>query len=159
MEGGHSMAGQQPQLKVETIDMATQTIEFVDEASAPEVFEVNVSSLHTHDSPFFDKPNDSRPYMDVDVNGISHSPLVDTGAVVCVLAVTNEKELAKYNEELLPVRVFINTVHNQRSQALGVMNLLYTFECQKAKVPTVVIKVSRPQLIVGMNFVGCSAFI
>lgn len=150
------MAGQQPQLKVETIDMATQTIEFVDEASAPEVFEVNVSSLHTHDSPFFDKPNDSRPYMDVDVNGISHSPLVDTGAVVCVLAVTNEKDLAKYNEELLPVRVFINTVHNQRSQALGVMNLLYTFECQKAKVPTVVIKVSRPQLIVGMNF--CRVF-
>lgn len=117
-----------------------------------DVAEINVGSLYIDKSPFFNKPPDPRPYMTVVVNKMQFSPLVDTGAVVCVLAITNESELEPYREKLLPVKVVVNTVHAQRTPALGIMNLKYTFGNRRAVVPTVVIMVKKRQFILGMNF-------
>lgn len=133
-------------------EVATQTVE---ESSTTEIFEVNVASLQTGNSPFFNKPNDDRPHMKVLVNGEVRTPLVDTGAMVCVLAITSKAELKHFNEELLPIKVFINTVQS-RSPTLGVMHLTYAFGEKQARVPTVVIITPKSQFIVGMNF--CRAF-
>lgn len=136
-----------------TCEVATQTME--DEVT-PDVFEVNVFALHTGESPFFGKPNDERPHLNVMINGQMRSPLVDTGAMVCVLAVPDKEELAAYDTELLPIKVFINTVQAHRTPALGVMNLTYEFNNRRARVPTVIIIAKKPQIIAGMNF--CRAF-
>lgn len=122
----------------------------------PDVNKVDVIDTYAGQSPFFEKSSDPRPHIKVLINDLEKVSLVDTGAVVCVLAVTGEAELIQYNGTLRSMNVFINTVHGHRTPALGVMNLKYEFGPQTAIVPTVVIKVHKLQIIVGMNF--CRAF-
>lgn len=118
--------------------------------------EISINSLYLDDTPFFDRPNDPRTYAHVITNKQVNQWLIDTGAVVCVIAYTNESELERYSAIIRSTDIVINTVHSMRAPATGIVDLVYEFNNRTKIIPTVLIKARKAQFIAGMSF--CHAF-
>lgn len=102
--------------------------------------------------PIVHVPNDNRPYIRVDVNNNKRYPLLDSGAMVCVISYVQEEELNSYNQRILPCSMTVSTVTQADHQVTGVMWLQYEIGERTACIPTVVMKSHRSYFIVGMNF-------
>lgn len=117
------------------------------------VQEININSLYINETPFFDRPNDPRPYAKLIANQCKNNWFIDTGAVVCVIACTDLDEiLLLYGTTIRPTNIVINTVHTMRTPATGIIDLTYEFGLQIRVIPTLLIKARKPQFIAGMSF-------
>lgn len=137
-----------PQIKTDVIN-DTHPIE-------TEVKDVLIQSLYVDHDPFFDKPNDRRPHLETIINGIPTTVLVDTGAMECVIGVTEIGELNKYNAILKPTQITVTTLHTKGKNAAGEMTLCYTIGSRTVPLNVIVVQTFRPQVLVGMTF--CRAF-
>lgn len=152
-----------------SVARATQTIERDNELnentndptvirSTPHgIREINVSSLYINETPFFDRPNDPRPYAKLTIHQVQNEWLIDTGSVACVIAYTDlDSILDLYGVNIRPTNIVINTVHTMQTPATGVVDLTFEFGEQSRVISTLLIKARKPQFIAGMNF--CHAF-
>lgn len=102
--------------------------------------------------PIVHMPNDNRPYIRASVNGTLAYPLMDSGAMVCVVSYTHEHELEKFNCKILPCSMTVTTVTKSKHQVTGVMWLNYEISGRHACIPTVVMKSHKSYFIAGINF-------
>lgn len=102
--------------------------------------------------PIVHVPNDNRPYIQVSANNQNSYPLLDCGAMVCVISYTDEEEIKKYNAKVRPCSMSVTTVTKADHQVTGVMWLNYEIGKRRAYIPTVVMKSHRSYFIVGINF-------
>lgn len=112
---------------------------------------------HTVDV-FYNKENDPRPYIDVEVtqNQYCFSALVDTGAMVSVLCFRHEDELELLASKVMPSKVIISTMDGSEHRAHGCVFAQFAFANKIASVPIILVKAARLHLIAGMNF--CKVF-
>lgn len=102
--------------------------------------------------PIVHVPGDNRPYLRVSVNKNESYPLLDSGAMVCVISYTHEDELKKYNSNIQPCSITVTTVTHAQHQVTGVMWLQYEMNGQSACIPTIIMRSHKSYFIVGMNF-------
>lgn len=146
-------SAQQPVTKISTVNKHNCSSESTTDEKVPEIV---VNSLCFNNVPFFDKPGDIRPYIKHRLNGVETESLVDTGAMTCVLGVTNLSELDKYNTVLEKSRYTVTTLHKRSQKVEGQMTLKFTFGNRSERLTVIVVKTFYPQFIVGMTF--CRAF-
>lgn len=126
------------------------------ENSDADVKDIIVNSLYVTNEPFFDKPNDIRPHMKVTINSRPQTVLVDTGAMECVIGVTNVLQLDTFKAKLLPSKFTVTTLHTTRKPAVGEVKMSFTVGIRTVELTVVVVETMKPQLLVGMTF--CNAF-
>lgn len=102
--------------------------------------------------PIVHVPGDNRPYLRVLVNKNESYPLLDSGAMVCVISYTHEDELKKYNSHIQPCSMTVTTVTHAQHQVTGVMWLQYEMNGQSACIPTIIMRSHKSYFIVGVNF-------
>lgn len=102
--------------------------------------------------PIVHVPNDNRPYIKVAANQNDCYPLLDSGAMLCVISYIDEDELAKYKARRLPCSMTVTTVTKAENQVTGVMWLNYQIGERNACIPTVTMKSHRSYFIVGIKF-------
>lgn len=95
---------------------------------------------------------DSRPYIEVTVNGIKRHPLLDSGAMVTLISYVNESELKQYNARIEATDMRVSTVNSAKQEANGYMWLKYGLAGKTARIPTLVMKSHRSYFIVGIDF-------
>lgn len=109
-------------------------------------------ALQQDSVPIVHVQNDNRPYIEVSVNKNVCYPLLDSGAMVCVMSYIHEDELSKYNTEIRPCSMTVTTVTKAEHQVTGVMWLRYEIGDRFAYIPTITMRSHRPYFIVGINF-------
>lgn len=103
--------------------------------------------------PIVHVPNDNRPYIQLRANNVQAHPLLDCGAMVCVISYVDESELEKYQTPTYPCSMSITTVTKAQHRVTGVMWLNYEVtDTRRACIPTVVMQSHRSYFIVGINF-------
>lgn len=109
-------------------------------------------ALQQDSVPIVHVKNDNRPYIKVSANKNVCYPLLDSGAMVCVMSYIHEVELTKYNAEIRPCSMTVTTVTKADHQVTGVMWLRYEIGERFAYIPTITMKSHRSYFIVGINF-------
>lgn len=128
----------------------------VSPASAVEALEIIVHSLDTDDGPFFELPNDERPYMAPLLNGVEKTALIDTGSMACVIGYSDISQLGQFKTPIEPTEVVVTTLHQQKRPATGQMEIQYTVDNLTVSLITIIVPARRFQVIAGIPF--CKAF-
>lgn len=121
--------------------------------SQPQI-EMSVQLIATEEKslPICHMPGDNRPYIRAEVNRIQCHPLLDSGAMICVVGYEHESELKKFNSRIEPCSITVTTVNQENHEITGVMWLTYKVGRRTAKLPTIVMKSHRSYFIAGINF-------
>lgn len=123
-----------------------------DYRNIPNHVKINTMSVDSPAPPLFSVPNDNRPYVYVTVNEIECLPLLDTGAMVCIIGYVDESEIEPFNAPIESCPYTISTLDGAQYSTNGLMWLRYCMGNRQAVLPTVVIKTDKSQFIVGMTF-------
>lgn len=109
-----------------------------------------------YDPPFYNKLGDLRPYLKVGANDVVVEALADTGAMECVIGVTDLSELDRFQAELQASQFTVTTLHKQGQRAAGQMFINFSLRFRTLPLTVIVVKTQKPQFIVGISF--CRAF-
>lgn len=135
-----------------TVMDQSYAVEPIDYTHVPEVATIHTLATNEISPPIYQRPRDARPYIRVLVNGVESFPLLDTGAMVCVIGYTHEDELKEFNAEIEPCGIKVTTVNRSSQCADGLMHLKYEIGDKQQVLPTIILKTLKKQFIVGINF-------
>lgn len=135
-----------------TLDGIKRAIEAAEKM--PESSQQNIDLIETSSAifPISFKPGDSRPHVTLKINGVPSQPLLDSGAMTCLIGYREVDELAKYKTYVEPCSTTISTVTSGSSKVTGFMMLQYVIGKRSHVIPTVVIQSHRSYEIVGIDF-------
>lgn len=114
--------------------------------------EVHTLAVEDITPPLYQIPGDNRPYIKVNANGTECFPLMDSGAMVCVVSYVHENELEVLNGILELCNFTVSTLQTDQQQVTGMMWLTYEMGSEKCTIPTLIMKANKSHFIVGIDF-------
>lgn len=140
------------QMVNESIERAIANASAIDYRTVPTNLRVDTLTIDRTAPPLYHMPNDNRPYVCIQVNGIERFPLLDTGAMVCIVGYTDRKDIDCYDARMESCPYTISTISSTQYPVTGMMWLSYKMGERTVTLPTVAVKTEKPQFIVGMTF-------
>lgn len=139
-------------LTSESLERAVAVAAKVDYRDVPSQIKVDMVTIDQSKPPLFTVEDDNRPYIFTVVNKIECVPLLDSGAMVCIIAYIDLSELDQFHATIEPCPFKISTVNGSNNKATGIMWLTYEVAGKKTRLPTVIMQSDKSQFIAGMTF-------
>lgn len=140
------------EITLQSIERAISNAESFNYFDMPESISIHTIFSQPNSPPVFQLPNDNRPYICIKANGVDCVPLLDSGAMVCIVIYQDEEELTKFGARIEPCTTKISTITTNDTKCTGFMRIVYEYCDQKREIPTLLFKGNRSQFIVGINF-------